>query len=77
MRVAVLVALFAASLGGCVSQSISIRSVPPEDPAAANAAAAESAAAFAAAAATATATANTKPTRAAGPHKATRRRSRR
>jgi phospholipid-binding lipoprotein MlaA len=55
MRVTVLVALFAASLGGCVSQSISIRSVPPEDPAAANAAAAESAAAFTAAAATATA----------------------
>jgi phospholipid-binding lipoprotein MlaA len=53
MRVTVLVALFAASLGGCVSQSISIRSVPPEDPAAANAAAAESAAAFTAAAATA------------------------
>jgi len=53
MRVTVLVALLAASLGGCVSQSISIRSVPPEDPAAANAAAAESAAAFAAAVATA------------------------
>ena len=53
MRIAVLVALFAASLGGCVSQSISIRSVPPEDPAAANAAAAESAAAFAAATANA------------------------
>jgi phospholipid-binding lipoprotein MlaA len=55
MRIAVLVALFAAPLAGCVSQSISIRSVPSEDPAAANAAAAESAAAFAAAAATATA----------------------
>jgi phospholipid-binding lipoprotein MlaA len=53
MRVTVLVALLAASLGGCASQSISIRSVPPEDPAAANAAAAESAAAFAAAVATA------------------------
>src|SRR6202789_651331 len=53
MRIAVLVALFAAPLAGCVSQSISIRSVPPEDPAAVNAAAAESAAAFAAAAATA------------------------
>jgi phospholipid-binding lipoprotein MlaA len=37
---------------GCASQSISIRSLPPEDPAAENAAAAESAAAFAAAAAT-------------------------
>ena len=53
MRIAVLVALFAAPLAGCVSQSISIRSVPPEDPAAVNAAAAESAAAFAAAADTA------------------------
>jgi phospholipid-binding lipoprotein MlaA len=41
------------ALGGCVSQSISIRSQPPEDPAADNAAAAENAAAFAAAAATA------------------------
>jgi phospholipid-binding lipoprotein MlaA len=41
------------ALGGCASQSISIRSVPPEDPAAENAAAVESAAAFAAAAATA------------------------
>jgi phospholipid-binding lipoprotein MlaA len=38
-------------LGGCASQSISIRSVPSEDPAAENAAAAESAAAFAAASA--------------------------
>jgi phospholipid-binding lipoprotein MlaA len=37
---------------GCASQSISIRSLPPEDPAAENAAAAESAAAFAAAATT-------------------------
>ena len=55
MRVTVLVALLAVSLGGCASRSISIRSVPPEDPAAANAAAAESAAAFAAAAATAAA----------------------
>src|SRR5580692_8539997 len=53
MKFAVLLSLLAVSLGGCVSQSISIRSVPPEDPAAANAAAAESAAAFAAAAATA------------------------
>ena len=53
MRIAVLVALFAAPLAGCVSQSISIRSVPPEDPAAVNVAAAESAAAFAAAADTA------------------------
>ena len=53
MKLAVALSLLAVSLGGCVSQSISIRSVPPEDPAAANAAAAESAAAFAAAAATA------------------------
>jgi len=34
---------------GCASQSVSIRSLPPEDPAAENAAAVESAAAFAAA----------------------------
>jgi phospholipid-binding lipoprotein MlaA len=57
MKFAVLAGLLAISLGGCASQSISIRSVPPEDPAAVNAAAAESAAAFSAAAATA---ANTK-----------------
>jgi ABC-type transporter lipoprotein component MlaA len=50
MKLAVVFSLLAVGLGGCVSQSISIRSVPPEDPAAANAAAAESAAAFAAAA---------------------------
>ena len=43
------VGLLAAALGGCASQSISIRSLPPENPAADNAAAAESAAAFAAA----------------------------
>jgi phospholipid-binding lipoprotein MlaA len=36
-------------LQGCASQNISIRTLPPEDPAAGNAAAAESAAAFAAA----------------------------
>jgi phospholipid-binding lipoprotein MlaA len=48
-------AVLAASLGGCASQSISIRSLPPEDPAAQTAAAVESAAAFAAATATATA----------------------
>jgi phospholipid-binding lipoprotein MlaA len=58
MRPAVIIALLAAALCGCVSQSISIRSLPSEDPAAENAAAAESAAAFAAAAATANATAN-------------------
>jgi len=41
--------LLAAALGGCASQSISIRSLPPENPAAENAAAVESAAAFASA----------------------------
>jgi phospholipid-binding lipoprotein MlaA len=51
MRPAALAALMAAALGGCASQSVSIRSVPPENPAAENAAAVESAAAFAAAAA--------------------------
>jgi phospholipid-binding lipoprotein MlaA len=59
MRPAIGVVLLAAALGGCVSQSISFRSLPPEDPAAQNAAAAESAAAFAAAAATANAAAAT------------------
>jgi phospholipid-binding lipoprotein MlaA len=44
--------LLAIALGGCASQSVSIRSLPPEDPAAEKAAAAESAAAFAAAATT-------------------------
>jgi phospholipid-binding lipoprotein MlaA len=53
MRTAALVVLVAAALAGCASRSISIRSVPPEDPAADNAAAVESAAAFAAAAAVA------------------------
>jgi phospholipid-binding lipoprotein MlaA len=47
-----------AALGGCASESVSIRSVPAENPAAENAAAVESAAAFAAAAATAAATAS-------------------
>ncbi len=56
MRSAVAAGLLAVALGGCASQSISIRSLPPEDPAAENVAAAESAAAFAAAA-TASATA--------------------
>jgi phospholipid-binding lipoprotein MlaA len=51
MKPAALLALVAVALGGCASQSVSIRRVPPEDPAAENAAAAESAAAFAAAAA--------------------------
>ncbi len=53
MKFAALLTLLAVWLGGCVSQSISIRSVPPEDPAAENAAAAQIAAAFAAAALTA------------------------
>jgi len=61
MRPAVIIVLLAAALGGCVSQSISIRSLPSEDPAAENAAAAESAAAFTAAAATANATAEATP----------------
>jgi phospholipid-binding lipoprotein MlaA len=51
MKTAALAALIAVALGGCASQSVSIRSVPPENPAAEHAAAAESAAAFAAAAA--------------------------
>jgi phospholipid-binding lipoprotein MlaA len=49
MRAAVILGLLGAVLCGCASQSISIRSLPPEDPAAANAASADSAAAFAAA----------------------------
>jgi len=44
------IGLLVIALGGCASQSISIRSLPSEDPAAENAAAVESAAAFAAAA---------------------------
>jgi phospholipid-binding lipoprotein MlaA len=58
MRLGVVCALLLSALGGCASQSISIRSVPAEDPAAENAAAVESAAAFAAAAATAQSEAN-------------------
>ena len=58
MRRAAGLALVAIGLGGCASQSISIRSVPAENPEAENAAAVESAAAFAAAAATATAAAS-------------------
>jgi len=50
VKPAALVALMAVALGGCASQSVSIRRVPSENPAAENAAAAESAAAFAAAA---------------------------
>jgi phospholipid-binding lipoprotein MlaA len=57
MKAAFISGLLALVLGGCASQSISIRSLPSEDPAAANAAAAESAAAFASAAATANAAA--------------------
>ena len=51
MKPAALAALIALALAGCASQSVSIRRVPSENPAAENAAAAESAAAFAAAAA--------------------------
>src|SRR5450755_1720310 len=58
MRTVAVCALILSALGGCASQSISIRSVPPEDPAAENAAAVESAAAFAAAATTAKAEAS-------------------
>ena len=53
MRRALALSGVAWALGGCVSQSLSIHSLPPEDPAAANAAAVASAAAFAAAAANA------------------------
>ena len=56
MRLAV-IGLLAAALGGCASESVSIRRVPTENPAAETAAAIDSAAAFAAAAATAAATA--------------------
>jgi phospholipid-binding lipoprotein MlaA len=57
MRFAFAAGLLVMALAGCASQSISIHSLPAEDPAAVNAAAAESAAAFAAAAATASASA--------------------
>jgi phospholipid-binding lipoprotein MlaA len=50
MRSALGLGILVITLAGCASQSISIRSLPPEDPAAENAAAEESAAAFAAAA---------------------------
>jgi phospholipid-binding lipoprotein MlaA len=53
MKRAILVAALIVALGGCASQSVSIRSVPSQNPAADNAAAAENAAAFAAAAANA------------------------
>jgi phospholipid-binding lipoprotein MlaA len=64
MRLAV-IGLAAAALGGCASESMSIRSVPAENPAAENAAAIESAAAFAAAATNAAATAAAETTAAA------------
>jgi phospholipid-binding lipoprotein MlaA len=54
MRAALGLGILVIAQAGCASQSISIRGLPPEDPAAENAAAAESAAAFAAAAATST-----------------------
>src|SRR6202022_3516243 len=50
MRCTLGLGILVIALAGCASQSISIRSLPPEDPAAENAAAVESAAAFAAAA---------------------------
>jgi phospholipid-binding lipoprotein MlaA len=55
LRSALVIGLLAIVQGGCASQSISIRSVPSEDPSAENAAAAASAAAFAAATANAAA----------------------
>jgi ABC-type transporter lipoprotein component MlaA len=58
MRSALGLGILVIAQAGCASQSISIRSLPPEDPAAENAAAAESAAAFAAAAATTSASAS-------------------
>src|ERR1700737_1826074 len=57
MRCTLGLGILVIALAGCASQSISIRSLPPENPAAENAAAVESAAAFAAAA-TASATAS-------------------
>ncbi len=59
MRVAFAAGLLLMALVGCASQTVSIHTLPAEDPAAVNAAAAESAAAFAAAAATASASAAT------------------
>jgi phospholipid-binding lipoprotein MlaA len=53
MRSAMVIGILVIAQAGCASRSISIRSLPPEDLAAENAAAVESAAAFAAAAATA------------------------
>jgi phospholipid-binding lipoprotein MlaA len=53
MRSAMVIGILVIAQAGCASRSISIRGLPPEDPAAENAAAVESAAAFAAAAATA------------------------
>src|ERR1700736_4196705 len=50
MRSALGLGILLIALAGCASRNISIRSLPPEDPAAENAAAVESAAAFAAAA---------------------------
>jgi phospholipid-binding lipoprotein MlaA len=53
MKPALLLAVLAVVLGGCASQSVSIRGLPAEDPAAQTAAAVEAAAAFAGAAASA------------------------
>lgn len=49
MRAALFMGLVASALGGCASRDFSIRSLPPETPAADNAAAVKGAAAFAAA----------------------------
>jgi phospholipid-binding lipoprotein MlaA len=57
MRLALVVGILVIAQAGCASQSISIRSLPAQDPAAENAAAAQSVAAFAAAAQTASAAA--------------------
>ena len=55
MKSALGVGILIVAQAGCASQGISIRGLPPEDPAAENASAVQSAAAFAAAAATASA----------------------
>jgi phospholipid-binding lipoprotein MlaA len=65
MNRALAVALAILVLGGCASQSVTIRSVPPETPAADNAAAAANAAAFADAVASADANASANPPEAA------------
>jgi phospholipid-binding lipoprotein MlaA len=71
MRGAVLFGTFiGALLSGCASENISIRSLPPENPAAENAAAVQSAAAFAAATSTASAEARDRNSGREEPHDA-------